>query len=131
MKIPHLRSPVSAGFPSPADDFVDTKLDLNEHLIRHPSATFFVTVSGDSMQGAGILSKDLCIVDKSLEPWDGAIVIAALGGELTIKRLRITSSGPELHPENSKYPIIKPGESEEFLVWGVVTSVIHQFVFKT
>lgn len=131
MKIPYLSSPVSAGFPSPADDFIDTKLDLNEHLIRHPSATFFVTVSGDSMEGAGILNQDLCIVDKSLDPWDGAIIIAALGGELTIKRLRITPLGPELHPENSKYPIIKPSDSEDFLVWGVVTSVIHQFAFKT
>ncbi len=117
---------VSAGFPSPADDFIDTKLDLNEHLVKHPASTFFVRASGDSMMDAGIHSEDILIVDRSLEPYDNAIVIAVLEGELTVKRLHYSGKRILLLPENTAYKPIDVTENEEFRVWGVVTSVIHK-----
>ena len=119
-------SSVSAGFPSPADDFIDTKLDLNEHLIRHPSATFFVRASGDSMIGAGIHSGDILIVDRSLEAANNAIVIAALEGELTVKRFKKKNGRVFLLPENKEYKIIDITHNETFSIWGVVTYVIHR-----
>lgn len=123
---PLYASHVQAGFPSPADDYIEMHLDLNLHLIKHPSATFFVMASGDSMTGAGIQSGDMLIVDKSLNPTDGAIVIAALNGELTVKRLSRKNGQVQLHPENKNYPIINITAEEELLIWGVVTYVIHQ-----
>lgn len=124
--LPLYATAVSAGFPSPADDFVDTKLDLNEYLIKHPAATFFVRVSGNSMIKAGIFSEDILIVDRSLEPQDGSIIIAALNGELTVKRLKIDKKRIFLMPENPAYTVIEVTEDEDFRVWGVVTSVIHK-----
>lgn len=117
---------VSAGFPSPADSDIECSLDLNNHLIQHPVATFFLRVSGDSMQNAGIQSGDLLIVDKSLEPSDGKIVIAAIDGELTVKRLVKKSGRVQLVPENNRYPIIEVGDMQDLVIWGVVTYVIHQ-----
>lgn len=117
---------VSAGFPSPADDFIDTKLDLNEHLVKHPASTFFVRASGDSMIDAGIHSGDILIVDRSLEPYDNAVIIAVLEGELTVKRLHYSGKRILLLPENTAYKPIDVTENEEFRVWGVVTSVIHK-----
>jgi len=117
---------VSAGFPSPADSDIECSLDLNTHLIQHPAATFFLRVSGDSMQNAGIQSGDLLIVDKSLEPSDGKIVIAALDGELTVKRLVKRGGCVQLVPENDRYPIIEVNDRQDLLIWGVVTHVIHQ-----
>ena len=119
-------SSVSAGFPSPADDYIDTKLDLNEHLIRHPSATFFVRASGDSMIGAGIHSGDILIVDRSLEAANNAIVIAALEGELTVKRFKKKNGRVFLLPENKEYKIIDVTHNETFSIWGIVTYVIHK-----
>ncbi len=118
---------IPAGFPSPADDFADTKLDLNEHLIHHPTATFFVKVSGDSMTGVGIFDGDMLIVDRSLESHDRSIVIAALDGELTVKRLRIKNGTYMLFSENEKYPPIEIEDESDFSVWGVVTAVVHSF----
>lgn len=89
LSLPLFASRVPAGFPSPADDYIDQRLDLNEHLINHPAATFFVRVSGDSMTGASLHDGDLLIVDRALEPVDGRIVIAAVNGELTVKRLSL------------------------------------------
>lgn len=123
---PLYSSKVSAGFPSPADDYIENKLDLNTHLIKHPSATFFLKVSGDSMKNAGIQSGDILIVDKSLEPTHGKIVIAALDGELTVKRLSLGKGRMKLVPENENYPEIDITESQELVIWGVVTHVIHQ-----
>jgi DNA polymerase V len=116
---------VSAGFPSPADDYLEGNLDLNQHLIKHPAATFFVRVTGDSMLGAGIHSGDLLIVDRSLEPQDGQIVIAAVDGELTVKKLSKRNGTLMLLSENDQYkPLeIRPDQSCE--VWGVVTNVVH------
>lgn len=116
---------ISAGFPSPADDFIDKNLDLNEHLIRHPAATFFVRVEGNSMINAGINSGDLLIVDRALEPADNKIVIAVLNGELTVKRIRKVGDRLFLQPENPAYKPIEVSTDAQFEVWGVVTNVIH------
>lgn len=126
VKCPLFVSKISAGFPSPADDFLDKNLDLNQHLIKHPAATFFVRVSGDSMTGAGINNNDILIVDRSLELADGKIIIAILNGELTVKRYRKINGESFLMAENPKYKPIEVGENKPFEVWGVVTSVIHK-----
>ena len=118
---------VSAGFPSPADDYIDRKLDLNELLIANPAATFFVRAAGDSMTGAGINNGDILIVDRSLEASNGKIVIAILNGELTVKRLLQTTTSCKLVAENPNYPAFEINEESDFQIWGVVTSVIHQF----
>jgi DNA polymerase V len=117
---------VPAGFPSPAADYQENKLDLNKYLIKHPVATFFVRVIGDSMVGAGISCGDLLIVDRSLEPRDKNVIIAVLNGELTVKRIRIRKEKITLEPENGKYPVQKINPDADFEVWGVVTNVIHQ-----
>ncbi len=124
-KLPLYANKISAGFPSPADDYIEMKLDLNSHLIRHPAATFFVRVSGDSMQNAGIHSGDLLIVDRSIEPGDGKIVIVALNGELTVKRLSKKHNQIKLLAENPAYPAITIVE-QDLIIWGVVTYVIHE-----
>jgi DNA polymerase V len=117
--------PVSAGFPSPADDYLEGKLDLNEHLIRHEASTFFVKVKGDSMIGAGIHSGDLLIVDRALEPADKSVVIAVVNGELTVKRISKQDGKLSLVPDNGNYRPIPITGCTNFEVWGVVTHVIH------
>ncbi len=119
---------MQAGFPSPAEDYLDKTLDLNELLIAHPAATFFVRVSGDSMQNAGIFSGDILVVDRSLEAADNKIVIAIVSGEFTVKRLKIREGRISLVPENPSYPILEMKEGSDFQVWGVVTYVIHKAV---
>ncbi|MCR9192834.1 MAG: translesion error-prone DNA polymerase V autoproteolytic subunit [Gammaproteobacteria bacterium] len=126
MEIPLYANKVSAGFPSPADDYMECKLDLNTHLIKHPAATFFLRVSGDSMLNAGIHSGDMLVVDKSLEARDGKIVIAAINGELTVKRLKKIKAKVQLVPENPDYPIIDITAEQDVVIWGVVVHVIHQ-----
>ena len=118
---------VSAGFPSPADDYIGQQLDINDLLIRNPAATFFVRAAGDSMTGVGINDNDILVVDRSLEPVHGKIIIAAINGELTVKRLVKTDHSCELVAENPTYPPIEITEELSCIVWGVVTSVIHQF----
>ena len=117
---------VPAGFPSPAADYEEDKLDLNKYLIRHPAATFFVRAIGDSMVGAGIHCGDLLVVDRSLEPRDRSVVIAVVNGELTVKRIRIRKKKITLEPENESYRAQEINENMEFEVWGIVTSVIHK-----
>ncbi len=117
--------PVCAGFPSPADDYLEAKLDLNQHLIKHEAATFFVKVKGDSMIGAGIHCGDLLVVDRALEPTDNRVVIAIVSGELTVKRLSKQGGKLALVPDNN-YPPIEITAVSDFEVWGVVTHVIHQ-----
>ncbi len=117
--------PVAAGFPSPAEDYIEGKLDLNRHLIKHPAATFFVRVSGDSMIDAGIHPGDILIVDRSLEPADKKVVIAVIDGELTVKRIRMKKGRIYLMPENEKYKPIEIEKEMDFDIWGVVTNVIH------
>ncbi|MFU8769701.1 MAG: LexA family protein [Desulfotignum sp.] len=126
ISLPLYMTAIEAGFPSPADDYIEGSLDLNQHLIRHPAATFFVRVSGDSMVNAGIFPGDILIVDRSLEAVDKKIVIAVVDGDLTVKRLRIRSGNPFLEPENDRYPPIEVTPDMAFEIWGVVTSVIHK-----
>ncbi|MCK9293480.1 MAG: translesion error-prone DNA polymerase V autoproteolytic subunit [Desulfobulbaceae bacterium] len=118
---------VSAGFPSPADDYIDRLLDLNELLIKNPPATFFVKVAGDSMTGAGIYDGGILIVDRSIEATNGRIVIAAVNGELTVKRLIKSNDSCRLVAENANYEPLEITEESQCEIWGVVTGVIHQF----
>jgi len=117
---------VSAGYPSPSEDFAEGSLDLNQHLIHHPAATFFVRVRGDSMIGAGIFSGDLLVVDRAIAPHSNSIVIAVVNGELTIKRLHQQDEQISLLPENPDYSPIEITSAMEFAVWGVVTGVVRR-----
>ncbi|MBF0384579.1 MAG: translesion error-prone DNA polymerase V autoproteolytic subunit [Candidatus Omnitrophica bacterium] len=127
IRLPYFLSRIPAGFPSPADDFLEKKLDLNEFLIKHPSATFFVRVKGDSMVNAGINSGDILIVDRSLEPKDNKIVVAVLNGEFTVKRIKKKRDKLYLVPENPDFTPLEVTESMGFEIWGVVTNVIRSF----
>lgn len=124
-RLPLYQHTVSAGFPSPAEDETEEKLDLNELLIKHPVATFFLRVSGSSMINAGIHHNDILIVDRSLEPTHGKIVIASLNGELTVKRLHRDGESVRLLAENEEYAPIEISEGIDLRIWGVVTNVIH------
>lgn len=119
-------SPVCAGFPSPADDYVAATLDLNEHLIAHKEATFFVRAKGQSMIGANIHDGDLLVVDRSLNPTHRAVVIAVVDGEFTVKRLYKRAGRVRLLAENPDYAPIEFADGQELQVWGVVTNVIHR-----
>ena len=127
LSIPIFTSRVQAGFPSPADDHLEDTLDLNAHLIHHKEATFFVKAQGDSMIGAGIQQGDILIVDKSLTAKSGKIVIAVVDGEFTVKRLHKYKGNITLKAENPDFKDIKIGGDDELIIWGVVTSVIHQY----
>ncbi len=126
-RVPLYLSRVSAGFPSPADDYVESALDLNEYLISNPAATFMVRVSGDSMTGAGIQDGDVLVVDRSQDARPGKIVVAVLDGELTVKRLRKRNGKYVLVPENPAYSPIEVEMEQELFVWGVVTGVVRRF----
>tara|TARA_R110000868_G_scaffold138329_1_gene352317 strand:- start:38329 stop:38850 length:522 start_codon:yes stop_codon:yes gene_type:complete len=123
-QIPFYESTVSAGTPFGVTDHIDRKLDLNEHLIQHPAATFFVRASGKSMLNAGIDEGDMLIVDKSLEVKNGKIIIAVVNGDLTVKRYQRYGDTVTLIAENDEFEDIKLGEGEELNVWGVVTNII-------
>ena len=125
LPLPLFSGKVAAGFPSPADDYVEKTLDLNELLIQKPAATFFVRAQGESMLGAGIHPNDILVVDRSLEPVPGKIVICALNGELTVKRLERNNEQWQLKAENPAYADIVLHEELEMVIWGVVTNVIH------
>jgi DNA polymerase V len=123
---PLLGTKAPAGFPSPAQDYVESTLDLNEYLIAHPAATFFVRVDGESMLGAGIFPDDILIVDRSLQAAHNRIIIAVLDGALTVKRLNTAATPWRLEADNPRYEPIILEEGVDFLVWGVVTYVIHK-----
>jgi DNA polymerase V len=125
MPLPLLAGKVAAGFPSPADDYIEKPLDLNELLVQKPAATFFARAQGESMLGAGIHHNDILVVDRSIEPAPGKIVICALNGELTVKRLERDNGLWKLKAENKDYPDIAIYEELEMVIWGVVTNVIH------
>jgi DNA polymerase V len=124
-KLPLYQSAVAAGFPSPADSDMEGMLDLNELLVRHPAATFFVRVSGLSMINAGIHHNDILVVDRSLEPSAGKIVVASINGDLTVKRLIKEEETIRLIAENDGYPPITVSEESDLRIWGVVTNVVH------
>ncbi|MDP1724507.1 MAG: translesion error-prone DNA polymerase V autoproteolytic subunit [Alphaproteobacteria bacterium] len=120
-----MESFIAAGFPSPAEDYRSKSLDLHEHLVKHPAATFFVRVEGDSMINVGIFSGDLLIVDRSLPADFGKIVIALIDDEFTVKRLLQKNGHIVLQPENPAFAPIIVKQPEHLIIWGVVTYVIH------
>ncbi|NMW22593.1 MAG: translesion error-prone DNA polymerase V autoproteolytic subunit [Chlorobiaceae bacterium] len=126
LELPLAGTEVSAGFPSPAGDYLEISLDLNIELIKHPAATFYARVKGSSMIDAGIEEGDLLIIDKALEPKDGAIAVCFLDGEFTVKRLAVREDGLYLMPANAEFKPIKITDDNDFLVWGIVAYIIHK-----
>ena len=124
--LPLFESGVSAGFPSPAEDYMEIRLDLNKELIQHPAATFYVRVRGNSMQDAGIYDNDILIVDRALEPKNKDIVISILDGDFVVKRIIKKGGKLFLQAENPEFKTIEIKEDNEFLIWGVVSYVIHK-----
>ncbi|MEI6848150.1 MAG: translesion error-prone DNA polymerase V autoproteolytic subunit [Chlorobiaceae bacterium] len=126
LELPLFGTGVSAGFPSPAEDYVEIALDLNKELIKHPAATFYARVKGSSMIDAGIEDGDLLIIDKALEPKDGAVAVCFLDDEFTVKRLAVRNDGVYLVPANEEFKPIRITEENDFMVWGLVAYVIHK-----
>ena len=126
-ELPVAGSKVKAGFPSTADDFLDTPLDLNRELVHNPASTFFVRVAGDSMTGDGIDDGDLLIVDKPVEAYDNCIAICYVDGEFTVKRVKMERDGAWLLPSNPHYKPIRVGRGDDFMIWGVVRHVVKTF----
>lgn len=127
MRLPVAACSVSAGFPSPAEDHAERRLDLTEILITHPQATFLLRVSGDSMQGAGIFDGDLLVVNRAIKPRHGQVVVAVVDGEFTVKHLHDRNGRVKLKAANPTYPDIVPGDTQTIEVWGVVTASIKRF----
>ncbi len=115
---------IAAGFPSPAEDFLDISIDLNKELIKNPTSTFYGRVKGNSMRDAGVENGDLLIIDKSLEPSNGKIAVCFLDGEFTIKRIKIENDCVWLVPANSDFNPIKVTAGNDFLIWGIVIHII-------
>ncbi len=116
----------ASGFPSPADDYVENRLDLNQLLVRNKSATFFLRVQGDAMRGAGIHDGDILVVDRSIVPFDRAVVVAAVNGDLVVRRLVLRPGAAELHAENPACAPIHLQQGQELDIWGVATSTVHR-----
>lgn len=126
LSLPFADEGIKAGFPSPAQDFMDLAIDLNKELVKHPSATFYGRVRGDSMIDAGVSDGDILIIDKSLNPRDGDMAVCFIDGEFTLKYMRIERKVVWLIPANDTYPSIKVTEENDFLIWGVVTYCIKK-----
>jgi DNA polymerase V len=126
IQIPYINEGVSAGFPSPAADFMETNIDLNKELSENPLATFYIKVKGNSMIDAGINDKDVLVVDRSLEPQNNKIAICCIDGEFTVKRIQVEKDCLYLMPENSSYEPIKVTEENQLIIWGMVTYVIKK-----
>lgn len=124
IKIPYIKEGVSAGFPSPATDFMETGIDLNKELCKNPLSTFYIKVKGNSMINAGINDKDILVVDRSLEPHNNKIAICFIDGEFTVKRIKTEDDCMYLMPENKNYQPIKVTEENNLIIWGIVTYVI-------
>lgn len=124
---PLYTSAPAAGFPAPGDDMVEKSLNVHDYLVKHPVSTFFVRVEGDSMEGAGIFSGDILVVDRSIEAKSGRIVVAAVGGGLVVKRLAMLDGAMVLMSENEAYAPITVTGDEECFVWGVVTGSVRSF----
>jgi len=127
MELPYVDAGIRAGFPSPADDFIELSIDLNKHLIKHKDTTFFATVKGHSMKNAGIYDGDLLIIDKSLEPQNDKIAICQIDGEFTVKRIKIEQNIVWLIAENEEFDPIKVTRDNELIIWGIVTASIKKF----
>ena len=127
LHLPLFGSSVEAGFPSPADDHLERSLDLNEELVRHPSATFFIRAKGESMRDAGIHDGALLVVDRSINPSNGQIVVAMIDGQFTIKRLRKSKERVFLEAENPAFSSIEIDAEQELVIWGVVKSAVNEF----
>lgn len=125
--IPMFSSRPQAGFPSPGDDQIEKILDINDLVVKNPATTFFVRVEGDSMIGAGIFSNDVLIVDRSITPKDGSIVVAAVYGELVVKRLIATKETCQLVSENEAYKPIEISNNDDCFIWGAVVGSVRQF----
>jgi len=117
---------LSAGFPSPADDFKELRISIDQEVVRNEEATFYARVSGESMQGAGLDDGDLLVIDRSMEPKNGKIAVCCIDGEFTVKRLKVVEDGVFLIPENPKYQPIKVTEENELIIWGIVTYVVKK-----
>ena len=126
LRIPFIKEGVSAGFPSPASDFMENGIDLNTELSENPLATFYIKVKGNSMIDAGINDKDVLVVDRSLEPQNNKIAICFIDGEFTVKRIQLDKDCLYLMPENPNYPPIKVTEENQLIIWGIVTYVIKK-----
>ncbi|MDC3032173.1 translesion error-prone DNA polymerase V autoproteolytic subunit [Bacteroidota bacterium] len=126
LDIPFFDNQVPAGFPSPAQDYIDLDLDLHNYLVKNPSSTFCVRVTGESMRDAGINSGDVMLVDRSLDPKNRSIVLAVVDNEFTVKRVNVSEEGLFLMPENADFNPIKITSEMNFQVWGVVTYIIHK-----
>jgi DNA polymerase V len=126
LRIPFMTGGVSAGFPSPAADFMETNIDLNKELSENPLATFYIRVKGNSMIDAGINDKDVLVVDRSLEPQNNKIAICFIDGEFTVKRIQLEKNCLYLMPENPNYTPIKVTEENQLIIWGMVTYVIKK-----
>jgi DNA polymerase V len=127
LELPFFSGGISAGFPSPALDFADLSIDLNKHLVKHPSATFYGRVKGFSMQDEGISDGDLLVIDKSLEAHNGKIVVCFIDGEFTVKKIKLEKDHCWLMPANKDYKPILVTDENDFLIWGIVTYVIKSF----
>lgn len=123
--LPLYLNPVAAGIPALTEDHIEAELDLNDYLIKHPTATFLVRVMGDSMIDAGIHPDDILVVDRAVEPKDQSIVIAVVNSDCTLKRLRKFNDKVFLMPENKNYEPLQITEEMDFMIWGVVTNIIH------
>ena len=117
---------ISAGFPSPVDDFSESRISLDDELIKNKDSTFYAKVKGQSMIGAGLDDNDLLVIDRSLPPENNKIAVCFLDGEFTVKRLRVDKNEVWLQPENPNYPIINITDENDFMVWGIVTNVIKK-----
>jgi DNA polymerase V len=126
IELPLFQTGISAGFPSPADDYIEDRIDLNRELIKNPSSTFFGRVNGDSMVKAGIGNGDLIVVDKSIEPKNNSVVVCIIDGEFTVKRFRKLGNECYLFPENDLYKPIKITQENDFRIWGTVTYSIKK-----
>lgn len=124
--LPFADEGIRAGFPSPAQDYMELAIDLNKELIRHPASTFYGRVTGDSMRDEGIEEGDILVIDKSLELMDDDLAVCFIDGEFTVKRVRLEPDAAWLVPSNSNYPPIKVTQDNEFIVWGIVTYTIKK-----
>lgn len=126
MPLPYADEGIQAGFPSPAQDYINESIDLNNELVKHPAATFFGRVSGDSMIEEGIEEGDILVIDKSLEPINGDLAVCCVDGEFTLKRISIEKNRIKLMPSNSAYPPIVVTAENQFAIWGIVTYTIKK-----